>query len=561
MAKMVANMLEEIIRVGFLIVVGLALGVGIVWYLSFLYREITGTSHVVIDRFVVVRNDGKGDDDLGKALAQMLQVRLQALASELRDAEAGLTTNVSASALTGKQSVTPVGDVRLWTQAVSLQTSLLQPVDMKLSVAGVEVGGLIPWIQRGLTSRRTLQFTVYLQGNEAQIFGSIGALRLSDDGLRLSVKGPGESAPALVIIVDKLAHEILRRHLAEDKTNKLESLDANEFLSLVEVLASAAEANRRAILGRLNSTEFADLVPKITALADQVPNWPELGYLAAKIADSGKKPDTALIYYQRVLPKFESTKQTELIGAIKVRIDALRGMAATIPVDTPQPLPASLDHSSKLKFIRDGGPEGSVVGLALATSLEFQIEKATGETRRMSARYIYYAARAAGSLDLKVDSGAQIRDGIKVLTTQGAVEEAVWPYQPGKFDEMPPPAVEKAKRFRITAVRPVNNLNDVKHALNENGSVVAGISVFQEILSPATAKTGVVPLPVKASTIMGAHAIVLVGYDDATQRVKFVNSWGSKWGEQGFGYLPYEYIEKFMTDAWTFRFANEAVQK
>jgi C1A family cysteine protease len=31
---------------------------------------------------------------------------------------------------------------------------------------------------------------------------------------------------------------------------------------------------------------------------------------------------------------------------------------------------------------------------------------------------------------------------------------------------------------------------------------------------------------------------------------------GTGWGEQGFGYLPYEYLEKYMDDAWSFKFAS-----
>jgi hypothetical protein len=550
-------MLDDGIRIGFLILVGLGLGVVLVWYLSFLYQEVTGTGQVVVDGFTVVRDDGKGDDELGMALAQMLQARLSSLAGELRDAQAGLTTDVHASALKDARSVALVGDVRLWTQTVALQTGLLQPVDVKLSVAGVDVGGLVPWMQRWLTSRRTLHFTIYFHSDGVEIFGSVRALRLPDDALRLTVSGAEAKAPSLVTIVDQLAHEILRRYLAQDKTNRIELLDSAEFISLADVLVNAAQINRMAIRGRPTSDEFAKLVKPAAALADKVPNWPELGYLAARIADSGRDSANALLYYRRVLPQFEDANKIELIALVNGRISALtQELEPSTATGSAAPLPAAVDYASKIKFIRDSGPEGSVVGLALATALEYQVEKATGETHRISARYIYYAAREAGGYGVKADTGAQISDAIKVLSTKGAVEESVWPYQPGKFADPPPSAVDKADRFRIGAARQLHNMNDIKRALNENGPVVAGIPVFQEMMSAEASKTGIIPLPAATATVIGGHAIVIVGYDDATQRVKFVNSWGTNWGDHGFGYLPYEYIDKYMNDAWTFKFAT-----
>jgi hypothetical protein len=548
-------MLDDAIRIGFLVLVGLALAVTIAWYVAFVVQEIRSGGQIVIDQFTVIREDGSGNASDGMALAQMLQVRLQTLVAELRDAQAGLTADASLTALPG---VLPYGDVRLLTAPVELQATLLQPVEMKLSVAGVEVGGLLPWIQRRLTSRRTLHFTAYLQGGTAEISGSVSAMGLSDEGVRLSIAGDGSKPPSFAVIVDQLAHEILRRYLAQGPSNQLALLDPDEFASLSDVLVGTAEANRKAVRGRLVPEAFARFLPQITALADRVPNWPELGYLAARIADSAKDSAKALAYYQRVLPQFKSANDAKLVESIEARIVLLTPPAAE-PVKavafTTGPLPASVDYTADIKLVRDNGAEGSVVGQALATAMEYQIAKATGAERRISARYIYYAARKAGGLDLASDTGAQLGDAVAALSTKGAVEDSVWPYRPGEFAANPPPAVETAPRFRIADAKQLSGLDAVKRALAENGPVVAGISVYHEMMSDKTAKTGVVPMPAKSSTVMGGHAIVIVGYDDEKQRVKFVNSWGKDWGDHGFGYLPYEYIERYMSDAWTFKFA------
>jgi hypothetical protein len=91
------KMLEGFFRGGVLLVVGLAIGLAAIWYLSIVYQQIFGTTQIVIDQFVLIRKESEADDKLGTALAQMLQARLQALGSELQEAQAGLTANASPS--------------------------------------------------------------------------------------------------------------------------------------------------------------------------------------------------------------------------------------------------------------------------------------------------------------------------------------------------------------------------------------------------------------------------------------------------------------------------------
>ncbi|MFI5340529.1 MAG: C1 family peptidase [Candidatus Methylomirabilales bacterium] len=551
---MVTTTLDDVVRIGFLVLAGFALALAVVWYLHYCYQEIRGTGQVVIDPLTVVEDSGKRNEEVGGALALMLQSRLESLAGELRDAQAGLA--MSATSSPPQATVERVGDVRLWTQDVALRAGLLQPVEMKLSVGGVEVGGVVPWLQRRLSNRRTLHFTLYSHGDEAQVFGSVTALRLKGEGVRLLVKGEEGKAPSFDVIVDRLAHEIIRRWLAQDPSNKVELLRPSEFITLATVVVNAADSNRLSLLGRPVQNEFADLLPRITVLSDQVPDWPELGYFAAWIADKARDSATASTYYHRVVLKLDATKQDKLIAFINARLVALgtAGPEAT-KVSAAEPTKPALDYSSEIKRVRDSGPEGSVVGLALATALEFQIAKATHQDHQISARYIYYAARQASGTT-EFDSGAVIADAIRVLSKKGAVEDDIWPYVAGQYAAKPPAAVENAKRFRITDAKAVSGLDAVKSALIQNGPVVAGITMYQSAMTPATSKTGVIPLPASKEQIVGGHAIVIVGYDDKQKRLKFVNSWGSSWGEHGFGYLPYEYAEKYMSEAWTFKAAT-----
>ncbi|MBQ8107676.1 MAG: InlB B-repeat-containing protein, partial [Ruminococcus sp.] len=48
---------------------------------------------------------------------------------------------------------------------------------------------------------------------------------------------------------------------------------------------------------------------------------------------------------------------------------------------------------------------------------------------------------------------------------------------------------------------------------------------------------------VKSGEYRGRHALCLIGYDDSLQAFKFINSWGTDWGLNGYGYISYSLFE------------------
>ena len=55
---------------------------------------------------------------------------------------------------------------------------------------------------------------------------------------------------------------------------------------------------------------------------------------------------------------------------------------------------------------------------------------------------------------------------------------------------------------------------------------------------------------VTRNSIYAAHSVLLVGYDDTKSQFKFMNSWGAAWGDDGFGYLPYDSFEVAWDEGW-----------
>jgi hypothetical protein len=561
-------MIDDTIRILFLVLSGLALVLVTIWYVSFCFEDITGSGRVVIDPLTVITDNGKGSDELGSALAQMLQADLESRASEFQNVQQELAlTSPPNSQVAGATSpetrpIEVVGNIRGWTPDVPLKifllkplnTSLLQPIDMKLSVGGMDVGGILPWLQRRISSRRTLHFTFYSHSDDTEVFGSIAALRISGPGIRLLVKGEDGKPPSLRAVVDRLAYEIFRRKLASDANTKINLLSPDEFVTLASVLVKAGDANRLSVGGRPVKDEFVAILPPVASLCEAVPRWPELEYFAGWIADKSSDPSAATMYYQRVLDQSDPSKSPDLVNYLTSHIADLN-QAATVAVLAQVSAEGggwSIDYSQFVRAIRDGGSEGSVVGQALASAMEIQIKRTLHQDVNISARYIYYAARQVEGTT-SMDSGAVIKDAINVLAKEGAVEESVWPYKAGQYQAKPPVTVATATRWKITQVRPLKDLDEIKRAMATDGPVVAGIEVYQEAMSPQTAKTGVFQLPQKSSQLVGGHAVVLVAYDDQRKEFKFANDWGAAWGDRGYGYLSEQYVKQHSSDCWSFK--------
>jgi len=219
-------------------------------------------------------------------------------------------------------------------------------------------------------------------------------------------------------------------------------------------------------------------------------------------------------------------------------------MRAYLPVVK---LPKKVDYTQKMSPIRDQGEEGTCVGFAVASGMkEYQEILDYQKLVELSPRFVYSECKKIDGMP--EEEGTTIRASMQVLEKLGVCQEKLWPYQPHQKDEPKEGAKANAQKFRIITYARILNLNELRMVLLSKGPVVLGIEVFEGMLKT---KTGMVPLPKKNETSVGGHAICAVGYDDEKELVKFKNSWSEKWGQQGFGYLPYAYIGRYMMDAWS----------
>ena len=223
-------------------------------------------------------------------------------------------------------------------------------------------------------------------------------------------------------------------------------------------------------------------------------------------------------------------------------------------------LPPKVDLRPECPPVYNQGELGSCTANAIGGAFEFEILRQGLKDFSPSRLFIYYNEREIEG-DTDQDNGAQIRDGMKSIATQGVCPELAWPYIPAAFATKPSEncyliALESKSVQYLSMAQDINHL---KGCLADGFPFVVGISVFESFESDTVAVTGLVPMPGPKESCIGGHAVMAVGYDDTLGSFLMRNSWGDGWGLAGYFYLPYEYLTDsgLASDFWTVRSVEE----
>jgi C1A family cysteine protease len=218
-------------------------------------------------------------------------------------------------------------------------------------------------------------------------------------------------------------------------------------------------------------------------------------------------------------------------------------------------LPPSVDLRPQCPPVYDQGDLGSCTANAIAAALEYDATRQALPVVMPSRLFIYYNERVIEGT-VGSDSGAQIRDGIKSVAQWGDCPETEWPYDVSLFATQPPQSCysDAATHLALVYESLDQDLNELRGCLAAGFPFVFGFTVYQSFESEAVAQTGLVPLPGWFERPLGGHAVMAVGYDDASSRFTVRNSWGPGWGDQGYFYFPYAYMTgRLSSDFWTIR--------
>jgi C1A family cysteine protease len=221
-------------------------------------------------------------------------------------------------------------------------------------------------------------------------------------------------------------------------------------------------------------------------------------------------------------------------------------------------LPSLVDLRPGCSPVENQGDEGSCSGHATAGGVEFlEIkEKSEGPQvydpntfERVSRNFIYYGERDIEGSIMQDDGATTLRDACKVLMGEGVCRETLWPYDAATlFTKPSAEAYADAAKHKLDNYYALNSGYELKHCLFSGFPFMFGFQVFESFMGPDIAANGLMPMPAADEQIVGGHAVLCVGYDDARGCFIVRNSWGNAWGIDGYFHMPYEFMDSQYTD-------------
>jgi C1A family cysteine protease len=228
---------------------------------------------------------------------------------------------------------------------------------------------------------------------------------------------------------------------------------------------------------------------------------------------------------------------------------------------------AKVDLRSYFSPIEDQQSIGSCTAQAGVGIVEYYQRRAFDKHLDGSRLFLYKATR--NLLGWDGDTGAYLRTTMGALCLFGVAPEKHWPYAVARYDVEPPAfAYVLGQSYQAEAFHRLDSpglassqlLGSIKQHLSAGLPPMFGFTVYDSYRQAE--RDGGIPFPARTDKVVGGHAVVAVGYDDSavvkhagtgettTGALLIRNSWGSGWGEDGYGLLPYEYVRRQLAVDW-----------
>ena len=254
----------------------------------------------------------------------------------------------------------------------------------------------------------------------------------------------------------------------------------------------------------------------------------------------------------------------------KLNFPGQKSTASTL-TGMQSPLQTSVDLREWCSPIENQLDLGACTAHAAAGIVEYFEKRAFGKHIDASRLFLYKTTR--NLMQVTGDTGAWLRETVGALVLCGVPDEKYWPYRVKDYDKEPGGFVyalaENYSTIKYFCHDPLGSemqapsvLFSVKKYLDAGIPAMFGFWGFASFED--SDQPGDIPYPCKGENAQWGHAVIAVGYDDNRKisnlksgietkgAILIRNSWGKTWGDNGYGWLPYEYVLNGLSlDFWS----------
>lgn len=215
----------------------------------------------------------------------------------------------------------------------------------------------------------------------------------------------------------------------------------------------------------------------------------------------------------------------------------------------------NVDFSLNMPPVKDQGNEGSCVAFATAyAARSYHLHRDLGfqtsymENELLSPEFVYNIAKISDDCD----SGMEVIDGLKHLSEIGVCTWKALPYTDGtcSTENWISYVYTEAECYKIDGFErvPFSSDNMIKQILTLGNPIVIAVNVDESIFWLEENTDELYDPSFVWNEQVGnwddsvAHAMVISGWDDHKNAWKVMNSWGNNYGDNGYGWIDYDFL-------------------
>jgi C1A family cysteine protease len=173
----------------------------------------------------------------------------------------------------------------------------------------------------------------------------------------------------------------------------------------------------------------------------------------------------------------------------------------------------------------------------------------------LSEEFLYYHCKQLDGLGPS-STGTTISAASAALAVNGQSVESLCPYKrscpPGLIPSPTPSAFADGKLRPLLGLQQLNlSLSSIQNCLMLSKPVIAVLDWFSNAY---VTQLGRIEIPRTTDRLLGRHAILIVELEEEPRAglclITFKNSWGTKWGDSGFGSFGLDYFNAYAREIW-----------